>query len=106
MRHCNQENNNATNFFIISSWIPSFNHFTTTKAIEFQPAVVPGEEKPSYTLPENYCVCAAGPISEDQLKVAFYSLDGSHRNLLDTGYINMTRNSILAGTVFPVVELI
>lgn len=89
-RHCNQENNNATNFFIISSWIPSFNHFTTTKAIKFQPASVPGEDKPSYTLPENYCVRAAGTISEDQLKVAFYSLNGSHRNLLDTGYINMT----------------
>ena len=81
---------NATNFYIISSWIPSFNHFTTRRAVEFQPAAVPGENKSSFTLPENYCVRAAGPISEDPLKVAFYSHSGSQQILLDTGYINKT----------------
>lgn len=80
----------ATNFYVISSWIPSFNHFTTRRPVQFQPAAVPGESKPSYRLPENYCVRAAGPISNDPLKVAFYSLKESQQILLDTGYINKT----------------
>ena len=63
---------NATNFYIISSWIPSFNHYITIRYVNFEPAAVPGEVKKSYQLPDNYCVRAAGPTSEDKLRVAFY----------------------------------
>ncbi len=93
VRECNSSDpkaKDAAKFYVISSWIPSFNHFRTRRAIQFQPAVVPGEKKPSYGLPENYCVRAAGAISEDPapLKVAFYSLNRSQETLLDTGYID------------------
>ena len=80
----------ATNFYVISSWIPSFDHFVTTRRLQFEPAAVPNENKPSYPLPENYCVRAAGPVSADPLRVAFYSLTDSQETLLDTGYINKT----------------
>ena len=79
----------ASNFYIIS-WIPSFDHFVTTRRLQFKPTAVPNENKPSYPLPENYCVRAAGPVSADPLRVAFYSLTGSQETLLDTGYINKT----------------
>ena len=79
---------NATNFFIISSWIPTLNHYTTKREMYFEPAVVPEEGKKRYPLPENYCVRAAGPTSGDQIKVAFYSHDGSELTLQDTGYID------------------
>ena len=81
---------NATNFYIISSWIPSFNHYITKRKVNFEPAVVPGEVKKSYHLPDNYCVHAAGPTSQDKLKVAFYSHKGTLLILEDTGYINKT----------------
>ena len=83
---------NATQFYIISSWIPSFNHFRTIRTVQFQPATVPGENKPSYPLPNDYCIRAAGPVSDDLpvIKVAFYSQKGTQRTLLDTGYINKT----------------
>ena len=82
---------NASKFYIISSWIPSFDHFITKRRVNFEPDSSPGEEKKSYTLPENYCVRAAGPLREDKLvKVAFYSINGSQHHLLDSGYINQT----------------
>ena len=81
---------NATDFYIISSWIPSFNHYITRKGVNFEPATVSGENKKSYPLPDNYCVRAAGPTSEEKIKVAFYSHDGTQLILLDTGYINKT----------------
>ena len=83
---------NATSFYIISSWIPSFNHYTTRRKVDFEPVtIVPGEKRKSYKLPDNYCVRAAGPTSEDRIRVAFYSLtDHSELILLDTGYINKT----------------
>ena len=78
---------NASKFYIISSWIPSFDHFITKRRVNFEPDSSPGEDKKSYTLPENYCVRAAGPLGEDKLKVAFYSINGSQHHLLDSGYI-------------------
>lgn len=80
----------ASSYYILSSWIPSFDHYVTTRRIQFQPAAVPNENKPSYSLPENYCVRAAGPVNADPLSVAFYSLTGSRETLHDTGYINKT----------------
>ena len=85
---------NASKFYIISSWIPSFDHFITKRQVKFEPHSSPGENKPPYDLPENYCVRAAGPLGEDKLKgklkVAFYSINGSQHHLLDSGYINKT----------------
>lgn len=78
----------ATKFYIVSSWIPSFDHFLTRREIQFQPVAVVGENKQSYPLPENYCVRGAGHTDSNDVKVAFYSLSGSQRILLDTGYIN------------------
>lgn len=79
---------NASNYYIISSWIPSFEHFVTTKSMEFQPESSPSKNKTAYTLPENYCVRAARPTGGDQLKVAFYSISGNRTHLLDSGYVN------------------
>lgn len=81
---------NASKFYIISSWIPSFDHFITKRRVNFEPDSSPGEDKKSYTLPENYCVRAAGPLGGDKIKVAFYSINGSQHHLLDSGYINKT----------------
>lgn len=81
---------NASKFYIISSWIPSFDHFITKRPVKFEPHSAPGENKQSYILPENYCVRAAGPLEEDKLKVAFYSISGSQQHLLDSGYVNKT----------------
>lgn len=79
---------NASSYYIISSWIPSFDHFVTNRSIKFHPDSSPGENKSAYDLPENYCVRAAGPIGGDKQKVAFYSINGSKHHLLDSGYIN------------------
>ncbi|XP_068713628.1 uncharacterized protein [Montipora foliosa] len=106
---------NASKFYIISSWIPSFDHFITKRSVNFEPEGSPSEDKKSFILPENYCVRAAGPLGEDnhtedkpnvdkpkvdepkvdkpkvdKLKVAFYSINGSRHHLLDSGYINKT----------------
>lgn len=82
--------NNATKYYIISSWIPSFDHFVTTERVFFQPESSPGEKKNTYYLPEGYCVRAAGPSGGDQQKVAFYSISGTRQHLIDSGYINST----------------
>ena len=79
---------NATNYYIISSWTPSNDHYVTTKRILFQPESSPGENKQPYYLPEGYSVRAAGPTGEDRQKVAFYSIDGNRNHLLDSGYID------------------
>lgn len=81
---------NASKFYVISSWIPSFDHFITKRPVKFEPESSPGETKMSYVLPENYCVRAAGPLGEETLKVAFYSVNGTQDHLLDSGYINKT----------------
>ena len=81
---------NASKFYVISSWIPSFDHFITKRPVKFEPESSPGETKMSYMLPENYCVRAAGPLGEEKLKVAFYSINGTQHHLLDSGYINKT----------------
>lgn len=89
-RTCNSSDPNmgtASKFYVISSWIPSPDHFVTIKSVEFQPESSPVEKKESYRLPENYCVRAAGPIGGEQQKVAFYSINGTRHHLLDSGYI-------------------
>jgi len=83
---------NASKFYIISSWIPSFDHFVTKRRVKFEPDSSPGENKQPYMLPENYCVRAAGPWGNysDKVKVAFYSISRSQQHLLDSGYVNKT----------------
>ncbi len=52
-RQCNSSDtnmNNATKYYIISSWIPSFDHYVTTERILFQPDCSPGENKSAYHL--------------------------------------------------------
>ena len=79
----------AAPFYIVSSWIRSPNHFRIiSDRVKFQPATVNGENKCPYDLPNGYCVRAAGPTSADPLLVAFYSLNGTEKILLDTGYIS------------------
>lgn len=90
-RKCDNDDpnmNKATNFYIISPWIPSFNHYLTKRSVQFQPITEPGEIKPSYSLPEGYCVRAAGPVSNDPLRVAFTSIDAQQEHIHDTGYIS------------------
>lgn len=92
-RKCDNSDTNmktASKFYVISSWIPSFDHFITKRPVKFEPESSPGETKMSYVLPENYCVRAAGPLGEETLKVAFYSINGTQHHLLDSGYINKT----------------
>jgi hypothetical protein len=89
-RQCNSSDTNmknATKYYIISSWIPSFDHYVTTERVPFQPDSSPDENKTAYTLPEGYCVRAAGPSGGDRQKVAFYSINGNRHHLLDSGYI-------------------
>lgn len=88
---------NASKFYIISSWIPSFDHFITKRPVKFEPDNSPGDNKlykQSYMLPENYCVRAAGqgPFGEDidKVKIAFYSISGSQQHLVDSGYVKKT----------------
>lgn len=79
----------AAPFYIVSSWIRSPNHFRiTSEKVEFQPATVQGVSKVPYNLSRGYCIRAAGPTSSDPLYVAFYSLNGTEKILLDTGYIS------------------
>lgn len=90
-RECNAKDlnmKNATKHYIISSWIPSFDHFVTLTSLPFQPDSFRGEKKPPYPLPAGYCVRAAGPSGGAQQKVAFYSINGTGYHLLDSGYIN------------------
>ena len=78
----------AAPFYIISTWIRSPNHYRIlSEKVEFQPASVPGMNKPPYYLKRGYCVRAAGPPSADPLQVAFYSLNGTEIILEDSGYI-------------------
>ncbi|XP_046847096.1 uncharacterized protein LOC124440711 [Xenia sp. Carnegie-2017] len=79
---------NASNYYITSSWIPSFDHFVTRERMLFQPEHTQDEVKNPYYLPENYCVRAAGPSDGERVKVAFYSIKGTDLHLLDSGYIN------------------
>ena len=88
-QNCNSSDpnmNNATKYYIISSWIPSFDHFVLTERVLFQPE----SSSDAYPLPKGYCVRAAGPTGGDRQKVAFYSISGSRQHLLDSGYINST----------------
>ncbi|XP_028395017.1 uncharacterized protein LOC114519142 [Dendronephthya gigantea] len=90
-KECNERDvnmKNATKHYIISSWIPSFDHFVTLTSVLFQPDDSHGEKKKAYPLPAGYCIRAAGPIEGDRQKVAFYSINGTSYHLLDSGYIN------------------
>ena len=80
--------NTAAPFYIISSWIPSPNHFRTKRKILFHPDG-PGETPKPYDLPEGYCVRANGPIIENKpVRISFYSLNGTQKILLDKGSID------------------
>ena len=80
--------NDSSNFYHISSWIPSPDHFVTTKKVLFQPESSPGENKPAYHLPDNYCVRATGPTECDEIKVGFYSINATGSHIRDTGPIS------------------
>ena len=77
----------ATQFYIISSWIPAFNHYLIKRPVWFQPITAPGEIKTNYSLDEGDCVLAAGPVSNDPLRVTFTSIDEQQKHIHDTGYI-------------------
>lgn len=89
LRKCDRTDpnmNTATSFYIISSWIPSPDHFRTKKKILFHPD---GENQKPYDLPQGYCVRANGPIIENKpVQVSFYSLNGTEKILLDKGSID------------------
>ena len=90
-RHCSSSDpnmKNATTYYVISSWIPSFDDFVTTQSVVFQPESTKGENKPAYTLPEGYCVRAAGPSGLPRQRVSFTSISLIGDRITDSGYIN------------------
>ena len=78
---------NATKYYIVSSWIPSSDEFVTTQSLVFQPESANGK-KNAYTLPEGYCVRAAGPSGSDRQRVVFTSIDLTGKRIQDYGHIN------------------
>ena len=80
---------NASKFYVVSSWIPSFNEFLTTKSVKFHPESSAGTQKVSYTLPEGYAVRAAGPTGGDRQRVSFTTINIlTGKYIKDDGYIN------------------
>ena len=63
--------NTAASFYIISSWIPSPDHFRTKRKILFHPD---GENQKPYDLPEGYCVRANGPVIENKVTCSSFIL--------------------------------
>ena len=84
--------NNASNFYIISMWIPSKDQYRLKNKVSFQPDNdVKFRIPASYYLPQGYCIQEYRDDSVPklgQLRVAFFSWTEDLMHTLDTGYIN------------------
>ena len=75
--------NEAEQFYIVSTWIPSPDHFRTKNRVWFVPD---GNRSKGYWLSSDYCVRASSAVIKDQYyRVTFYSLNGTELILQDTG---------------------
>ena len=78
----------ATKYYIISSWIQSPGDLVTIQPVQFQPENLPGENKTAYRLPEGYGIRPAGPSGGDRQRVEFSSISSTGHEILDSGHID------------------